>query len=361
MSVVSDIEAKKKGSLPARKEQVLRAVVIEYVRLAEPISSEAIAENYEFGVRSATIRNEMAEISDMGYLEQPHTSAGRKPSDMGYRYFVDHLVIKTSLNEADKKQVQATVTRDEAMNMILAETTKALSRMVKQATLAATVKNPNLGVRHAMLSAMGPDRALLVLVLDTGFIENRIVDLPKGSTLEELGQVNAFLAENVVGAKLSALRSMKSGTEYSPTITQILARLTKSIRAVAKEFTKGKLFLAGEEYLLAKPEFHRDQESLARILEGLEDEDLLLSVLTSPSKEKAVTIGAEHGHESLNFVSVIRQPFFAEGEQAGTIAFFGPTRMDYSSSMTVLDYAAMALSQSLDNMLRPSDAPRRLK
>lgn len=358
MDVVPASGDKPKQTLPARKEQVLRAVVIEYVRLAEPISSEAIAENYEFGVRSATIRNEMAEISDMGYLEQPHTSAGRRPSELGYRYFVDHLVIKSRLRDSERKQVQSTVTRDDAMNMILSETTKVLSRMVRQATLAATVKNPNLGVRHAMLSAMGPGRALLVLVLDSGFIENRIVELPPGSTLEEIGMVNSFLEDSVVGAKLSALRTLKPASDHSPRVSQILLRLTKSVRSVAREFTKGKLFLSGEEYLLSQPEFQRDQDSLRMLLKGLEDEDLLMSVLTAPVTEQKVTIGSEHAHDSLNFVSVVRQPFFSDGEQAGTIAIFGPTRMDYSSSMAVLDFAAMALTESLDRMLDiPSEEP----
>lgn len=163
--------------LDFRKQTILRAIVVEYVRHAEPVASDAITHKYDLGVRSATIRSEMAEMSDLGLLEQPHTSAGRIPSDSGYRYFVYRLIINGGVAEPARKTVQNAAEGD-ALHEMLRETARSLSRITQLLSVAATVKERDTTVKTAVLSALDPSRALLVIVLSNGHIENRMLEVP---------------------------------------------------------------------------------------------------------------------------------------------------------------------------------------
>src|SRR5579872_5234277 len=166
------------AELDPRKETILRAIIIEYVGTAEPIGSEALLQRYELGVRSATIRNEMAEMSDLGYLEQPHTSAGRIPSDMGYRYYVDRLLEDRRVGETARQQVKQIASEGDALQELLRDTARILSRITRLLTVATTIRDHQVTVRNAVISALGPQQALLVLVLSNGHVENRMLECP---------------------------------------------------------------------------------------------------------------------------------------------------------------------------------------
>src|SRR5690349_8648351 len=172
------------SELAPRQQVILRAIVLEYVSGAEPIASELLTSKYDLGVKSATVRNEMAELSEQGYLEQPHTSAGRVPSDQGYRYFVDNL-IRPRDPEADAKgRVKGATEEGEVLRSLLSETTKALSRATHLLSAATTIRDGAVTVRSALVSAMGPQTALLVLPLSNGDVQNRMLECPPGLTLE---------------------------------------------------------------------------------------------------------------------------------------------------------------------------------
>jgi len=154
--------------LDSRKQTILQAIIIEYVTAAEPIGSEALVQKYQLGVKSATVRNEMAEMSDLGFLEQPHTSAGRIPSDLGYRYYVDHLIVMRDVEEAAKHRVKNAVAEGDALQSLLRDTIRALSRVTHLLGAATTVRESQVTVLNAVVSALGPSKALLVLVLSNG-------------------------------------------------------------------------------------------------------------------------------------------------------------------------------------------------
>ncbi|MES1228286.1 MAG: hypothetical protein ABUL72_06405, partial [Armatimonadota bacterium] len=235
------------AELSPRKAQILKAVIVEHVSTAEPVASDVIAAKYELGVRSATIRSEMAEITDMGLLEQPHTSAGRVPSDTGYRHYVDTLAVRPSVRPDEKEKIVKATREEEALKEMVGETTKMLSRLTRSLSAALTVRDGGLTVMHVALTALGPERGLLVLVLQNGHVENRLVDLPKRMTLDDLGQANEALASLLVGKKLSELARMKATPIASPVEKTVRGAVTVT-QGIAKELMRGHLITEGEEY-----------------------------------------------------------------------------------------------------------------
>lgn len=339
--------------LSDRKEQILRAVIVEYVTAAEPVPSDLIATKYELGVRSATVRNELLEMSEMGLLEQPHTSAGRIPSDQGYRYFVDRLIVGMPLDKEKKKKVKEATDEEDTLQQILRHTTRALSRLTHLLSAAATLRDGGAIVRNAVLTVLGPQRALLVVILQNGLVENRVVELPKGTTLESVGRTNDALASMTEGKTLRALTKAKAPTTGDPSIDKLTKAVAAQIQAVAKDLTKGQVVIEGEEYILAQPEFQRDAKAMELLVANLEDESAIHSALLEESnKFPAVTIGKEHRHEKMHPLSIVRQTFCVGDEEAGTIAIIGPTRMNYEHGIRLLDFTSVAIGETLTRLLR---------
>src|SRR5687768_17230261 len=172
--------------LDPRKQTLLRAIIFEYVTGFEPVASEMLVSKYDLGIKSATVRNEMAEMSELGYLEQPHTSAGRIPSDQGYRYYVDRLIIQREPELAAKQKLKGAAEEGDALQELLRDTTRVLSRLTHSLSAAAIVRDSSLVVRNTIITAMGPQQALLVVVLSNGHVENRMIEIPPGLTLQDL-------------------------------------------------------------------------------------------------------------------------------------------------------------------------------
>ncbi|MDI9640002.1 heat-inducible transcriptional repressor HrcA [Kamptonema cortianum] len=329
-----------------RKRQILRAVVIEYVTAAEPVSSDLIATKYSLGVRSATVRNELADITDLGYLEQPHTSAGRRPSDMGYRFFVDHLTDPVQPSADEKGQITATQ-RDETLKDLVQESAKALSRMTRMMSAAVTVRDGNIEVRNAVLTALGPDKALLVVLLVNGHVENRIIECPHGLTLDHVGRANEILSKSISGKPLGSIAKMKMpGSSGEAVLDKLMSAVFQATITTAKDLTRGSLMIEGEEFVFSQPEFLREPESLERLVGSLSDEESLRQeVGMLGSSDRKITIGREHSREMHYPLTIARQSFFIGDREAGVLAIIGPTRMNYNRNLTLLDYTAGAISQ----------------
>jgi len=339
--------------LGQRKGQILRAVIVEYVSAAEPVASDLIARKYELGVRSATVRNELAEMSDLGYLEQPHTSAGRIPSDQGYRYYVDKLIVRRPVDQRAKDKVLHATEEQDTLRELLQETTKALSRITHLVSAAATVRDAGIAVRNVVVTALGPERALLVVVLGNGHVENRILECPVGLTLEHVGRVNEALSSLLSGKTVGSLTRIKAPVTGTGPVDQLLASCCTLLRSAARELTRGQLVTEGEEYILAQPEFQRSLEAMEVLLRSLEDEEAMHDALLAPTETpQTITIGRENRAEALQNLALLRHTFYIGDEEAGTLAIIGPTRMNYDSGITLLSFTAKAISETLSKLLR---------
>ncbi len=335
------------AELDPRKQTILQAIIIEYVDAAEPVGSEMLTQKYQLGVKSATIRNEMAELSEMGYLEQPHTSAGRIPSDLGYRYYVDRLIVQEQLHDSAKQKVR-TASEGDALQAVLRDTIRALSRVTHQMGVATTVREGNVTVRNAVLSALGPAQSLLVLILSNGHVENRLIECPLGLTLEDVGKANESLGVTVAGKGLRLLSRLKTPSATgSAAMDKLQGTIASTIRSMARELTRGTMIVEGEEFMFGQPEFQRDVAALTSLLDDLKESDVLYEAIAPGEENRTVTIGRENRHMQMRQLSVVRHSFFVGESEAGVIALVGPTRMPYHRGIPLVNYTARALSQSL--------------
>lgn len=345
------------SELDPRKQHILRAVVIEYVLEAEPVGSEQLVQKYALGVKSATVRNELAEMSELGYLEQPHTSAGRIPSDVGYRYFVDRLANIPNLNPDIKGKVSEVTGRSEALRSLLIETTKLLSRTTHQLSAASALGDVHLQVRHIIVTALGPGRALLVIVFNNGDVENRMLELPPELTLVDLGIINEKLPEIVQNKTVRAISRMKIPLfSETPELKRAFAQIFSQIKSIAKERLRSQVVVQGEEYIFAQPELRRDSGLFQALLSHLEDEEKFAdSVSNHTDSPQHISIGRENELEELRHFSILRQSYTIAGEHAGTLAVIGPTRMPYESTISALSYFAEAVGNMLTKMMDPPE------
>ncbi len=336
------------ADLDPRKQTILQAIIIEYVDAAEPVGSEMLTQKYQLGVKSATIRNEMAEMSELGYLEQPHTSAGRIPSDLGYRYYVDRLIVQDELQDSAKQRVRSAAADGDALQAVLRDTVRALSRVTHQMGVATTVREGTVTVRNAVLSALGPAQSLLVLILSNGHVENRLIECPLGLTLEDVGKANESLGSQVAGKELRSLSRLKTPSATgSAAMDKLQGTIASTIRSMARELTRGTMIVEGEEFMFGQPEFQRDVAALTTLLDELKESDVLYESIAPGEEGRTVTIGRENRHQQMRQLSVVRHSFFVGESEAGVIALVGPTRMPYHRGIPLVNYTARALSQSL--------------
>lgn len=333
--------------LEPRKETILRAIVIEYVQSAEPIGSDALAQKYELGVRSATIRNEMADMAELGLLEQPHTSSGRVPSDLGYRYFVDRLIVHDHPESLARRTVQSASPDGDILVELLRSTAQALSKLTHLLSVATTTRNRAISVKTAVISALGPNQAFFVLVFSNGHVENRMLECPVGITLADVGLVNDLLQKLILYSDLKVLSKAKAPPAPNGSAAEKLLNLVwYTLRGIAKEMLQGTVITEGEEFMFGQPEFSRDMEALQNLVAMLSKENILYDAVAS-EPGRTVTIGSENRHDTLRRLSVVKQTFFVGNEEAGIIALVGPTRMNYQASIPLINYTAQALTDSL--------------
>jgi len=342
------------AELEERKRQILRAMILEYVAAAEPVGSELLASKYGFGVRSATIRNELADLVEQGYLEQPHKSAGRIPSDLGYRYYVDELGEWVNLGAKTRNVVKTATDEREALKELLTDTARVLSQLTQLMSAASIVPDGQLKVRHAVITALGPERLLFVLVLNNGHVINRLVESSQNLTLTEIGRANAVLAKCVEGTSLDALARMKVPTTgESPALDRLITSVIQLASLAAREVDRHELIVEGEEFLLNQPEIRRNIDLFNHLYKTLETRAGVKELFEfAGDEQQSITIGREHGAETLAPFAILRQRFFAGENEAGMIAVIGPTRMNYDASRSLLDFTAKAISDTLTKLMK---------
>ena len=325
-----------------RKKQVLQAIIDDYISTAEPIGSRTIAKKYALGVSPATIRNEMSDLEALGFLEQPHASAGRIPSAKGYRFYVDCLMGPQQLSDRDTVLInqwfeQKVRRLDEAFQ----ETVRILSRITRNVSMLVTPQASSLKYKYLQFLPFDEQKVVVVVVTDSGVMENRLMEIPTGTSIEELQQIASAMNHWLGGLALPDIQ----GSMLDKIREEIMPRpeLLESALNLLREATGGavageKVYLGGTTQLLNQPEF-RDVEKIRNILSMLEEERLLSDILhTQDGSGVIVTIGAENKFSGIQDCSVIQASFRLDGQMVGTLAVLGPTRMEYARTMAVIDF-----------------------
>ena len=328
--------------LSDRRQIVLRALIEEYIARALPVGSRTLVERYNLGISSATVRNELSLLEEMGYLAQPHTSAGRIPTDFGYRAFVDELLSESDPDNGEDALARELRESASDLDDLMDRTSQALARFTDCMTLLVPPRILSVDIRLVNLVLLTPQRLLTVIVTDDGQVFDRQMDLPRDYSQDEIGKTQEALNNILVGTSLSST-SGELPLGASGVHDDLFRMVMAEILACLKDQNAIKAHPLGISHLLGKPEFS-DSSYLMPVLEELEGDTMLLRVFNdaAASEEPVVRIGHENDSEALSSVSLIANRF-GEAEHSGLILIVGPTRMDYSQVLKAVRAARNVL------------------
>jgi heat-inducible transcriptional repressor len=338
--------------IPERSLEVLRAIVNDYILTKEPVGSKSLVERHQFGVSSATIRNEMAMLEEEELIHAPHTSAGRVPTDKGYRLFVDRLGEVKPLSASEKAAISNFMIGSADLDETLGRTVRLLSQLTNQ---VAMVQYPTLGrarVRNIELIQVADTRVLLILITDSGRIQQHVIELSENLDVQLISEIRGKLNEALTGLALGdvAAKLLNFAQNFAPSARQQVVLITESLLVQVDANRQEKIILAGTANLA-----RREQDfpgSISPVLEAIEEQVVLLKLITEMQAEQhgvSLRIGRENAFEGLSNASVVVSGYENQGNEIAKLGVIGPTRMDYSSNIAAVKAVARYLTKALGN------------
>ncbi|MEU8004104.1 heat-inducible transcriptional repressor HrcA [Catellatospora sp. NPDC049111] len=336
--------------LDDRKLEVLRAIVEDYVATQEPVGSKALVERHALGVSPATVRNDMAVLEEEGFIRQPHTSAGRVPTDRGYRLFVDRLSRVKPLSPAERRAIERFLVGAVDLDDVVHRAVRLLAQLTRQ---VAVVQYPSLtrsSVRHLELVPVSTTRLLLVMITDTGRVEQRVVELPGPVEPDEITELRRTLNATLVGVKLVDTPPLVQGLveRAEPQGKATMSTLVSVLLETLVERHEERLALAGTSNLARMGPLDLTTGALRPILEALEEEVILLKLFDEVKSGAArVRIGDENEVVDLRATSVVSTGYGPGATVVGGMGIVGPTRMDYPGTIATVRAVARYVGEML--------------
>jgi len=340
------------AALNERKKRILQAVVAGYIQTADPVGSRTIARTCRIGLSSATIRNEMADLEEMGYLSQPHTSAGRIPSQKGYRYYVDNLMTPGDLPEEEASAINRSlnINKMREIEQIIINAARVLSYATSYTSLIMGPQYKKSTFRQMRILPLDEKKGLVVLVTDSGFIKNKVIDLHQSLSPVELQQVVTYLNQKLSGLTIdqvttSLINELKRDLfRRMEILEQAFILLEESL----KEEQQVRVFLGGTTNILNQPEF-KNVDKIKRMLALFEQESLLFNILEKNLSEEGVIvqIGSENPVEEIQECTLITAAYKINNKTLGMVGVLGPTRMNYARIIGIVRFLVDRLSDSL--------------
>lgn len=339
--------------LDDRKLSVLRAIVADYVSSREPVGSKTLVERHSLGVSPATIRNDMAALEEEGYIHAPHTSAGRIPTDKGYRLFVDHLVQLRPLSNSERRAIESFLSGPVDLDDAVERTVRLLSQLTRQ---LAVVQYPTLGrssLRHVELVQLSQHRLLVVSIFETGAVDQRLLECPEtvdpDALLDVRDRINRVVAGSDVATVLSGIDDVTAvvAADRRPLASAVVTAIRESVSARRED----RVVFAGTGNLARQ--WDGTGDSLDQVLEMLEEQMVLLRLLGNANDHERlrVRIGTENAESGLMSTSVVAAGYGATDRIFAHLGVVGPTRMDYSTTMS----AVQAVAQYLGRLVTDSN------
>ena len=326
--------------MSSRRLEILRAIVDEYVATQEPVGSKSIADRHGLGISPATIRNEMAVLEDEGLITQPHTSAGRIPTDLGYRVFVDKLATVKPLSSAERRAIETFLEGALDLDDVVMRTVRLLADVTKQ---VAVVQYPTMvksRVRHVEIVSLTSSRLMVILITDAGRIEQRAIELTKDVPDQFISAIRNQLNNAMMGQSLPDVAERLTGImeSYSTSDRRDVAIVLSTVIEMAMEQPEQKVVLAGTANLA---KFQEDfSAQMHPVLEALEEQVVLLRLLGDANETVKVRIGSEQSETNLRSTSLVTVGYGSDTSPLGALGIIGPTRMDYAGSMAAVSAVA---------------------
>jgi heat-inducible transcriptional repressor len=340
-------------NLSNREKEILRYIVENFIRYALPVGSREISKQTDLNLSSATIRNVMSDLEDLDFLETPHTSAGRKPTDKGYRFYVDSLMNKESLNKSEinfiKSQIEDSKTSVLDNEDLFIETSRILGKISHQ---LAVVTQPFLstGIFEKLeLVNISSKKILVVLNIKSGYVRTVIMEVESEISRDKLDRLTSFLNERLQGLTLQEIRETfeERVTDYKYKEPELIQMFINSIDKLYYDEEKGrKIFVGGTGDIITQPEFD-DPKNFKNIIDLTEDKNLVVHIFQKPGKGKnevTISIGAENRERKLKDYSVVCTSY-SFGEIKGNIGIIGPKRMNYKKMISLIEYTSKLISE----------------
>ncbi len=333
-----------------RRLAVLRAIVEDYVTTREPVGSKALVERHQLGVSSATVRNDMAALEEEGLIAHPHTSAGRIPTDKGYRFFVDRLAQIKPMSSAERRAIESFLEGAYDLDDVISRSVRLLAQLTQQVAIIQYPTMSTSTIRHIEVVALSSSRVLLVLILSTGRVEQLVVEVPVEVDDELVGTLRLWVNEAVATKPITeAVRSLETlservTAEYQTTATLVAVCLMEALSSQASD---QRVVVGGTSNLANFGEGF--QAALQPMLEALEEHVVLLRLMgEAHANGVRVQIGSEGPVEELASTSVISAGYGPSSQTIGSLGVVGPTRMDYPGTMTAVHTVASYISHILE-------------
>lgn len=338
--------------LSDRQLLILQVIVDDFIRSAQPVGSRSLSKKEQISFSSATIRNEMADLEELGFIEKTHTSSGRVPSEKGYRYYVDHLLSPQVLNQQDISIIHSIFAeRIFEFEKIIQKSARILSDLTNYTSI---VLGPAVSInklKKIQIIPLNEESAVAIFVTDKGYVENRIFHLPATIDVSDLEKTVNILNERLAGVNLEQLND-KIYKEVAALLKQhihnydfILHTITDSLKMQVNE----KLFFGGKMNILSQPEFH-DLSKIRSLLKMIEREEWVYNLIREDSAGIHVKIGRENKNSVMENCSLITATYSVGTEKLGTIAILGPTRMEYSRVISLLQFLSKDLTTVLSRL-----------
>ena len=352
------IKRRKVMNWEERKFRILQAIIQDYIKTAEPVGSRTLEKKYNLGVSSATIRNEMSDLEEMGLLIKPHTSAGRIPSSTAYRLYVDNFMKGYDLDEKIREVVRSEYeSYMMELNKTIEKTLNILTRMTNYTSLMMAPRMSSLNVKDLKLVFIEEDRVMLIVVTEEGMIKNEQIRLENSVSAEELDRINRVLVKLIKGRDLD--ESMASAGDYVRYLTEnenrVMAEIIPVLKKLSDKSRSSKIYSRGISKILNFPEFG-DIDRAKHFIDTMNSEDALENALAAinldDGKNVHIIIGPENRVPDLSDCSIIMADYKLNGKPIGTIGVIGPTRMNYEYAVSTLDFLSDELTKYITKLYK---------
>lgn len=338
-----------------RKRRLLQAAIYHYVRSGKPVGSQVIVDKYNFGMSSATVRNLLLELEKEGYLAQPHTSAGRIPTDKGYRFYVDSLLeVQTLATEEEDKIKKEYAARSKELDDLMISTSHMLSSLSNYTGLVLSPRLDKSLLRRLQLVHLGGSQILVVVVSQSGLIRHRVVNLNRVIDPKRLAYISETLNERLSGMPLSEVRTQI--LDHIESVEQEQAETFHLARDLAREAfdlqpQENNVYIDGRDKIFSFPELD-DYSQLSGLMKMIEEKNLLADVLAKAMKKDglSVKIGAENAHPELHGVSLVSSTYKLGDNTVGVLGIMGPRRMEYGRMISLVEGVARIVNQMMNRM-----------
>ncbi|MCR4435430.1 MAG: heat-inducible transcriptional repressor HrcA [Clostridiales bacterium] len=342
--------------LDDRKRRILRAIIDDYIDTAEPIGSRTIARKHELGLSSATIRNEMADLEEMGYLAQPHTSAGRIPSDKGYRLYVDNLMgIRELTLEEIESIKEAMEVRINELGQLIRQASVILSRITKYTSMAITPQMKKSILRTVQVVPIESSKALVIVVTNAGIVRNCMMKIPEKAEPQDLVRVSNILSEKLCGCTIEQINQQTiKDVEHEIGISkELLLPVLDGVSECIGQIDNPEVYLEGTTNIFNYPEF-RDIMKAKGFLNVLDEKDVLYKLLNSHLENDSrinVQIGTENELDEIKDCSLVTTTYRIGDIVIGSMGVIGPTRMEYPKVISSMNYIRNQINRQLDRIV----------